>query len=146
MSATLPRWCAVSTGRSPLRFRAAWFAWRDDSNATISQAFSSSPVWKPKFYGALVLNHRVVLHDIDATPARRRGDVGSSPLDRARTAASSPRSAPDTLVDFHTGQDVVEELQVVRAAVAPQFEEPVVLVGLRDLVLFRVRQVEVIVR
>ena len=45
-----------------------------------------------KFYGAFVLNHRVVLHAIDATPARWRGDAGSSPLDRARTAASSPRN------------------------------------------------------
>ena len=34
---------------------------------------------------------RVDLHAIDATPARRRGDVASSPLDGARTAASSPR-------------------------------------------------------
>ena len=41
-----------------------------------------------KIYGAFVLNHRVVLHAIDATPARRRGGVNSSPLDRARTAAS----------------------------------------------------------
>ena len=38
-----------------------------------------------------VLNHRVDLHAIDATPARWRGDAGSSPLDRARMAASSPR-------------------------------------------------------
>ena len=38
------------------------------------------------------MNHRVVLHAIDATPARWRGDAGSSPLDRARTAASSPRN------------------------------------------------------
>ena len=30
------------------------------------------PVWKSKFYGAFVLNHRVVLHAIDATPARWR--------------------------------------------------------------------------
>ena len=45
-----------------------------------------------KIYGAFVLNHRVVLHAIDATPARWRGDAGSSPLDRARTAASSPRN------------------------------------------------------
>ncbi|CAH0370100.1 unnamed protein product [Pelagomonas calceolata] len=45
-----------------------------------------------KIYGAFVLNHRVVLHAIDATPARRRGGVNSSPLDRARTAASSPRN------------------------------------------------------
>ena len=50
----------------------------------------SRPVWKSKFYGAFVLNHRVVLHAIEATPARWRGDAGSSPLDRARTAASSP--------------------------------------------------------
>ena len=45
-----------------------------------------------KFYGAFVLNRRVVLHAIDATPARWRGDAGSSPLDRARTAASLPRN------------------------------------------------------
>ena len=37
--------------------------------------------------------HRVVLHAIDATPARWRGDAGSSPLDGASTAASSPRNA-----------------------------------------------------
>jgi hypothetical protein len=49
-------------------------------------------VWKSKFYGAFVLNHRVVLHAIDATPARWRGDVGSSPLAR------------DARVDFHTGR------------------------------------------
>ena len=28
------------------------------------------PVWKSKFYGAFVLNRRVALHAIDATPAR----------------------------------------------------------------------------
>jgi hypothetical protein len=49
-------------------------------------------VWKSKFYGAFVLNHRVVLHAIDATPARWRGDAGSSPLGRARTDASLPRN------------------------------------------------------
>ena len=43
------------------------------------------------------------VHAIDATLARWRGDIGSSPLDRARTAASSP-IAPNTLVDFHTGR------------------------------------------
>ena len=32
------------------------------------------------------------LHAIDATPARWRGDAGSSRLDGARTAASSPRN------------------------------------------------------
>ena len=39
-----------------------------------------------------VLNRGVDLHAIDAMPARWRGDVGSSPLDGARTAASSPRN------------------------------------------------------
>ena len=39
---------------------------------------------------ASVLNHRVVLHAIDATPARWRGDAGSSPLNGVITAASSP--------------------------------------------------------
>ena len=39
------------------------------------------PVWKSKFYGAFVLNRRVDLHAIDATPARWRGDAGSSPLE-----------------------------------------------------------------
>jgi len=50
------------------------------------------PVWKSKFYGAFVLDRRVVLHAIDATPARWRGDAGSSPLDRSSTAASSRRN------------------------------------------------------
>jgi len=50
------------------------------------------PVGKSKFYGAFVLNHRGVLHAIDATPARWRGDAGSSPLDRASTAAPLPRN------------------------------------------------------
>ena len=35
---------------------------------------------------------RRVLHAIDATSARWRGDAGFSPLGRARTAASSPRN------------------------------------------------------
>ena len=48
-------------------------------------------MWKSKFYGAF-LNRCVVLHAIDATPARWRGDAGSSPLDGASTAASSPRN------------------------------------------------------
>ena len=45
-----------------------------------------------KFRGAsrTRLNHN--LHAIDATPARWRGDAGSSPLDGARTTASSPRN------------------------------------------------------
>ena len=61
-------------------------------------------VWKSKFYGAFDL------HAINATPARWRGDAGSSALDSASTDTSSPRNdlvkncrAPDALVDFHTG-------------------------------------------
>ena len=50
---------------------------------------------KKKFYGAVVLHRRVVLHTIFMISARRRGGVGLSPLDRA--------SAPDTLVDLCTG-------------------------------------------
>ena len=37
-------------------------------------------------------NRRVDLHAIDATPARWRGDAGSSPLDGASAATSSPRN------------------------------------------------------
>ena len=45
-----------------------------------------------QIYGAFDLNRRVDLHAIDATPARWRGDVGSSPLDGASAATSSPRN------------------------------------------------------
>jgi hypothetical protein len=55
------------------------------ARAETRKRLASRPVWKSKFYGAFVLNRRVVLHAIDATPARWRGDAGSSPLDRART-------------------------------------------------------------
>ena len=47
----------------------------------------SGPAWKSKFYGALVLNHRVALHAIDATSARWRGGEGLAPLDLVRGAA-----------------------------------------------------------
>ena len=66
--------------------------------------------------GTFVLNRRVDLHAIDATPARWRGDAGSSPLDGASAATSSPRNdlvlncrAPDTLVDFHTGSNAIAQ-------------------------------------
>ena len=50
------------------------------------------PVWKSKFYDAFVLNHIVVLHAIDATPARWRGDADSSPLDGTSAATPSLRN------------------------------------------------------
>ena len=79
-----------------------------------------------KFYGTFVLNRRVDLHVIDATPARWRGDAVSSPLDRARMSASSPgndlvkncRVHPDALVDFHTDLDRAELLEEGLVAVA----------------------------
>ena len=82
------------------------------SNSTLMTAFSGkvpATCVEIKFYGAFALNLRVDLHAIDATPARWRGDVGSSSLDGASTAASSP-SAPDALVDFHTARDMYEDL------------------------------------
>ena len=54
------------------------------------------PVWESKFYGAFVQILRVVLHAIDATPARWLSDAGSLPLGRARTAASLPRNEHPT--------------------------------------------------
>ena len=51
-----------------------------------------TPVWKSKFYGEFVLNRRVDLHAIDATPARWGGGIGSSPLDGTSTATPSPRN------------------------------------------------------
>ena len=39
-----------------------------------------------------MLNRRVDLHAIDATPGRWRGDAGSSLLDGASAATSSPRN------------------------------------------------------
>ena len=56
-----------------------------------------SPVWKSKFYGAFVLNHHVVLHAIDATPARWRGDdTGKRRSSRWIGKNESPR-APDCI-------------------------------------------------
>ena len=49
----------------------------------------SQAVFGNQFYGTF-------LDAIDATPARWRGDAGSSPLDRARSAASSPRCTRHT--------------------------------------------------
>ena len=43
-----------------------------------------------QIYGAFVLNRRVDLHAIDATPARWRGGAGSSPLDGDSTAPRHP--------------------------------------------------------
>ena len=46
-----------------------------------------------QIYGAFVLNRRVDLHAIDATPARWRGDDASSALDGASTAACTRRTS-----------------------------------------------------
>ena len=52
---------------------------------------------RPRLCGNQI--YGVFVHAIDATPARWRGDVGSSPLDGASAATYLQ---PDTLVDFHT--------------------------------------------
>ena len=74
------------------RVAATPWARRDSRPFWRGKLRAPKPVWKSKFYGAFVLNRRVALHAIDATPARWRGDAGSSPLDRARTAAPSLRN------------------------------------------------------
>ena len=62
---------------------------------THAAALGRARLCRNQIYGAFDL------HAIDATPARRRGDAGSSPLDGASAATSSPRNEPDALVDFH---------------------------------------------
>ena len=56
---------------------------REERERAVRDRDVRRPVWKSTFYGAF--------HAIDAKPARFRGDAGFSPLDGARTAASSPR-------------------------------------------------------
>jgi len=78
---------------------------------------ATQPVWKPKFYGAFVLNRRVDLNAIDATPARWRGDACSSPLDRARTAASLSRNDFPHSTRRDYPRDDPELLEVIRDVV-----------------------------
>ena len=58
----------AATDVSPLDTTSAW---RQTSACCVEVRvlYTSKPVWKSKFYGAFVLNHRVGLHAIDATPA-----------------------------------------------------------------------------
>ena len=70
--------------------------------------FLERPVWKSKFYGAFVLNHRVVLHAIDAMSARwnrvhpthwlisthRRTGCGSRRRSSGRRSSRSSRGCP----------------------------------------------------
>ena len=49
------------------------------------------PVWKSKFYGAFVLNRRVHLHAIDATPAR----WVAMPVPHCPTEPARPRHRRD---------------------------------------------------
>jgi hypothetical protein len=62
-------------------------------------------VWKSKFYGAFVLNHRVVLHAIDATPVRWRGDAGFTQVGNKRSHEDDGRfwiQLPDFRQRFRT--------------------------------------------
>jgi hypothetical protein len=74
-------------------------------------------VWKSKFYGAFVLNHRVDLHAIDATPARWRGDAGSPPLDRARSVRPTHGLISTQVVADVRAQDKVAGRQGVRVPI-----------------------------
>ena len=91
LSSFLAASCAALASLSALRFAFAALAFSLLAKALAS--FGSTASWglatcvEIKFYGAFV-----VLHAIDATPARWRGGAGSSPLDGAGTAASSPRN------------------------------------------------------
>jgi hypothetical protein len=58
-----------------------------------SRAEAFLPVWKSKFYGAFVLNQNVVLHAIDATPARWRGDFHTGRRNSSSTTASPATSS-----------------------------------------------------
>ena len=79
-----------------------------------------------QIYGAFVLNSCVDLHAIDATPARWRGGVGSSPLGGTSAATSSPRNdlvknyrVRPTLVDFHTAFDDTADKRTSRLPPSP---------------------------
>ena len=69
-------------------------------------------MWKSKFYGAFVLHHRVVLHAIDATPSRWRGDAGSSPIDQISTQV--PFILVGTKLDLRNDPETVARLQQKR--------------------------------
>ena len=96
---------AKNAQSSSLGARAAEMDWNDDPARGDGDQFVVPVLSLRSIYASLAGVHvcveikilrrvqaeyRVVLHAIDTTPARRRGDAGSSPLDRARTAASSP--------------------------------------------------------
>ena len=55
------------------------------SNSYVGTRRWRRSVWKSKFYGAFAQNHRIVLHAIDATPARWRGDAGSTQVGNKRS-------------------------------------------------------------
>ena len=79
-----------------------------------------------------MLNRRVVLHAIDTTPARWRGDACSSPLDRARTAASSPRNDLVKNCRVRPTHWLISTQVVARVRVGAGVEEPCVVAEARD--------------
>ena len=68
-------------------------------------------MWKSKFYGAFVLNRRVVLHAIDATPARwrhRREMISTQVL---RTAPQFKRAT--LIVIAHRLKTIIDSDQIL---------------------------------
>ena len=67
----------------------------------------------------------LLIHAIDATPARSRGGAGSSLLDPAST------KEPDALVDFHTGRSRSFRLVPGLSSVAVELGELVLRAAMR---------------
>ena len=107
MSAVIFEWLVVVVGRRSFEVRdpatgGGRIHKEDEPLRGVSPHVDDGPhLCGNQIYGAFVLNRRVDLYAIEQVSRRWRGDVGSSPLDGASAATSSP-SAPDTLVDFHT--------------------------------------------
>jgi len=80
LSADIGLFCTRSRSISAITFGSGLSERRAQAFPSGNSRIGRPPVWKSKFHAAFVLNRRVLLHAIDATPARRRGDAGSSPL------------------------------------------------------------------
>ena len=81
--------CGCRRSSRPARRRAAAAVAANGAAASLDDVDNSCV--EIRIYGVFVLNHRVVLHAIDATPARWRDDAGSLPLGRSQHRPSSEK-------------------------------------------------------